>query len=282
MVSHFFVENPMQQAHHTPDSSKAVAFFRKASIGLLLSCVLAACSSLPDAPSLQNTQAAYEAHTKSFNARNPHQTIRVKRPDGHGLQVRQFGLEHKAHRATYVLMHGFPDNQHLYDRLIPELAKTHHVVSFDFLGSGASDKPSTHNYQVSSQRLDLDTVIQTLNLERLILVVHDLSGQVGIDWALDHSARVSELVLLNSYYQQMATLKAPDAIEFYSKPGLLRDFARWGANKSASRFKSGLADQLYAFMSTAKARRQFIPVLANSAPAIRPAFFSSVGAGHFR
>ena len=39
-----------------------------------------------------------------------------------------------------VLMHGFPDDLHLYDRLVPELAGRR-VVSFDFLGWGASDKP---------------------------------------------------------------------------------------------------------------------------------------------
>jgi haloalkane dehalogenase len=32
-----------------------------------------------------------------------------------------------------VLLHGFPDNRHLYDRLVPELARRR-VVTFDFLG----------------------------------------------------------------------------------------------------------------------------------------------------
>jgi hypothetical protein len=31
-------------------------------------------------------------------------------------------------------MHGFRGNQRLYDLLIPDLAKQHHVVSFDFVG----------------------------------------------------------------------------------------------------------------------------------------------------
>jgi pimeloyl-ACP methyl ester carboxylesterase len=37
-----------------------------------------------------------------------------------------------------VLLHGFPDDLHLYDRLVPELAGRR-VVSFDFLGWGASE-----------------------------------------------------------------------------------------------------------------------------------------------
>jgi pimeloyl-ACP methyl ester carboxylesterase len=36
-----------------------------------------------------------------------------------------------------VLMHGFPDNTHSYDRLVPCLAGRRAVVRFDFLGWGA-------------------------------------------------------------------------------------------------------------------------------------------------
>ena len=234
------------------------------------------CASVPDAPSLANTQASFDKHVSQFNSENSHVLHRISRPDGFQIQAREFGKAYKGRGPSYVLMHGFPDNQYLYDLLIPALAKTHHVVSFDFLGWGQSDKPAAHNYAVSSQRVDLDAVVKALDLTVLSVVVHDLSGQVGIDWALDNEAKTAELVLLNSYYNPMPTLKAPDAIEFYSKPGMLRDLARWGANKSEARFKDGLANQLYAFMSNPAARQQFIPVLAHSAPAIRPAFFSSV------
>jgi pimeloyl-ACP methyl ester carboxylesterase len=43
-----------------------------------------------------------------------------------------------------VLMHGFPDNTHLYDRLVPRLAGRRPVVRFDFLGWGRSDKPQCY------------------------------------------------------------------------------------------------------------------------------------------
>ena len=39
-----------------------------------------------------------------------------------------------------VLMHGFPDSTHLYDRLVPHLAGRAPVVRFDFLGWGRSDR----------------------------------------------------------------------------------------------------------------------------------------------
>ena len=44
-----------------------------------------------------------------------------------------------------VLMHGFPDNLHIYDRLIPYL-HDRQVITFDFLGWGTSDKPTDYPY----------------------------------------------------------------------------------------------------------------------------------------
>ena len=49
--------------------------------------------------------------------------------------------ERRGEEPAIVLMHGFPDNHHLYDRLIPHL-EDRHVVTFDFLGWGESDKPA--------------------------------------------------------------------------------------------------------------------------------------------
>lgn len=40
---------------------------------------------------------------------------------------------HPGRGPAIVLSHGFPDNHHLYDRVVP-LPKGHEVVTFDFLG----------------------------------------------------------------------------------------------------------------------------------------------------
>src|SRR5262249_12189083 len=101
-----------------------------------------------------------------------------------------------------ILMHGFPDNHHLYDRLLPHLGGGR-VVTFDFLGWGDSDKPADHAYTTDAQTAELDRVIAALNVDRVILVAHDASGPPAIDWALAHPDRVERLVLLNTYYSPM-------------------------------------------------------------------------------
>jgi haloalkane dehalogenase len=234
-----------------------------------LALVLSACATPMD------TAPAFAAHVAQLEKAAPHVPHQVPRADGWRLAVREFGSQWQGRGPTLVLMHGFPDNQHLYDLLIPSLAQQHHVLSFDFLGWGASDKPMPHRYDVASQRADLDAVVQHFALRSVVLVVHDLSGHVGIDWALDNPARSAGLVLLNTYYQAMPTLKAPEAIQSYSTPGMLRDLMIWGSNKSAGRFKAGVASQISKFFSNPTSRDAFVPVLTHSAADIRPAFISS-------
>src|SRR5262250_3164322 len=62
--------------------------------------------------------------------------------NGHRIYVR----EHPGAEPPIILMHGFPDNMHLYHRLLPHLSPARRVVTFDFLGWGSSDKPAGYPY----------------------------------------------------------------------------------------------------------------------------------------
>src|SRR5574342_978467 len=139
----------------------------------------------------------------------------------HRIYVRDYPGEER----TVVLMHGFPDNLHLYDRLLPYLSPPRRVITFDFLGWGASDKPAGYPYTTSNQAGDLDAVITHMRLGQLILVAHDASGPPAIDWALNRSERIAGLVLLNTYYCAMPTLRSPEAIWLFSTP-VIRNIAR--------------------------------------------------------
>jgi pimeloyl-ACP methyl ester carboxylesterase len=82
---------------------------------------------------------------------------------------------------AFVLMHGFPDNLHIYDYLIPHLvARGRRVVAFDFLGFGESDKPASVTYSFGQQLGDLKAVVDALGLEKIIPVAHDSSGSAAI------------------------------------------------------------------------------------------------------
>jgi haloalkane dehalogenase len=118
---------------------------------------------------------------------------------------------------AFVLMHGFPDNLHIYDRLIPYL-RDRQVIAFDFLGWGASDKPTDYVYTSKQQEGELHAVLDALQIDQVVPVAHDASGPVAINWSLDHPERVSALVLLNTYFGQSPTLRFPEFINLFADP----------------------------------------------------------------
>ena len=192
--------------------------------------------------------------------------------DQHRIYVR----DHPGAEPAIVLMHGFPDNLHLYDRLVPYLSPPRRVVAFDFLGWGNSDKPSGYPYTAANHVGDLDAAITQLGLGQVTLVVHDASGPPGIDWALDHPDRVAGLVLLNTYYCEMPTLRRPKAIWLFSTPvvrSVTRPVSRLFGNWV---FRRVYRWQVGSFIRDADVRREFVPLLYqqfDATPSALPAFF---------
>jgi pimeloyl-ACP methyl ester carboxylesterase len=198
--------------------------------------------------------------------------VRSVQRDEHRIHVRDYpGAE-----PAIILMHGFPDNLHLYDRLFPHLSPPRRVVAFDFLGWGSSDKPSGYSYTAADQVGDLDAVITQLVLEQVTLVVHDASGPPGIDWALAHPERVAGLVLLNTYYCDMPTLRRPKAIWLFSTP-VVRSVTRPVSQMFGNwLFRRVYRWQVGSFIRDADVRREFVPLLYqqfDATPSARPAFF---------
>ena len=199
-------------------------------------------------------------------------TERFVERGGHHIYAREYPGEEPA----IILMHGFPDNLHLYDRLVPYLSPPRGVITFDFLGWGGSDKPLGYPYTAKNQAGDLDAVIKELKLGRVVLVVHDASGPPGIDWAFQHPDQVATLVLLNTYYSAMPTLRAPEAIFLFSTP-LIRSVSRpISAAFNHLIFRRMYWWQVGRFFRDAETRNRFVPLLYqqfDATPSARPAFF---------
>jgi haloalkane dehalogenase len=189
---------------------------------------------------------------------------------------RIYARDYAGAEPTIVLMHGFPDNLHLYDRLIPFLSPSRRVVAFDFLGWGSSDKPLGYSYTSKNQEVDLDAVVSQLDLGRVVLVAHDASGPPAIDWALDHPDQVAALILLNTYYCAMPTLRPPEAIFLFSTP-IIRSVARpISGSFNHLIFRRMYRWQVGRFFRDAAVRNEFLPILYQQfedTPSTRPAFF---------
>ena len=175
-----------------------------------------------------------------------------------------------------VLMHGFPDSTHLYDRLVPHMAGRRPIVRFDFLGWGRSDKPAGYPYTATNQAGDLNAVVGALDdrlgAGQLVLVAHDASGPPAIDWALAHPGRVQTLVLLNTYYHWTPALRRPPAIALYSTP-VIRAAARAVVRRRPDLDRRLYTWQVGKFIQDPGERHRLVPQLYEQFLPARPAFW---------
>jgi pimeloyl-ACP methyl ester carboxylesterase len=135
-------------------------------------------------------------------------------PRGEG---KVYARDYAGSGPAFVLMHGFPDNLHIWDDLIPYLlAEGRRVVTFDFLGFGASDKPAGITYSFKQQLGDLDAVVGHLGLGTIVPVAHDSSGMATLNYALAHPEGVASVIMLNSAYSEDDTVLWPEMITLFA------------------------------------------------------------------
>ncbi|MDX8470280.1 alpha/beta hydrolase [Mesorhizobium sp. VK23B] len=133
--------------------------------------------------------------------------------EGGRLFVRDYAGEGPA----FVMLHGFPDNGHIFDELIPHLvAGGRRAVVFDFLGFGDSDKPPLAAYSFAQQLGDLEAVVAALGLDKIVPVGHDAGGPAAINFALRHPGQVAEICLMNAFYSYAPSLRFPEFIELFA------------------------------------------------------------------
>ena len=143
----------------------------------------------------------------------PHFTEhKIERIGGH-LYVRDFpGSE-----PAFLVLHGLPDDSHIYDYLIPHLSNAgRRTVAIDFLGFGGSEKPEGTDYNFVQQLEDIEAVVDALGLGKIIPVGHDSGGPAATNFALKHPDRTACVVMLNSIYGDAPGLLVPEIIDFFS------------------------------------------------------------------
>ncbi len=124
------------------------------------------------------------------------ETLTIRR--GHRIAFRRRGTG-----PTVLLLHGFPTWSYDYAALAGDLARDHHVITMDFLGYGASDKPNPYEYSVAESADTVEDLAAHLRVDPVSLVVHDYGGIVGQELA-DRANRgrlgftIDRLVVLNS------------------------------------------------------------------------------------
>ncbi len=126
-------------------------------------------------------------------------------------------LDYPGEEPAIVLMHGFPDDHRIYDKLAP-LLSPRRVVTFDWLGYGRSDRTDKVGSTAEDHGSELKAVLDGLGITRAVLVGHDASGPDAVAFAVAHPERVAHLVLLNTFFGHQPSLKLPEMIRLLADP----------------------------------------------------------------
>jgi haloalkane dehalogenase len=126
-------------------------------------------------------------------------------------------LDHAGEEPAIVLMHGFPDDHRVYDKVAP-LLSPRRVVTFDWLGYGRSDRTDTVESSSDDHGSELKAVLDGLGIDRAVLVGHDASGPDAVAFAVAQPGRVAHLVLLNTISGHQPSLKLPEMIRLLADP----------------------------------------------------------------
>ncbi len=96
----------------------------------------------------------------------------VQTSDGQYVYVKTWG---DASKPALVLVHGYPDNQEVWEPIIAELIAQFYIVSYDVRGAGRSSIPSKiKDYQLARLSLDLQHVVDSVLEQRAFhLAAHD-------------------------------------------------------------------------------------------------------------
>jgi pimeloyl-ACP methyl ester carboxylesterase len=129
------------------------------------------------------------------------EAIEVHRKAGREFEaggVRSFVREQGGGEPV-VLMHGIPVSSFLYRKVLPLLAdRGLRGVAFDLPGLGLAEKPDGFDYSWSGLGRWTGEAIDALGIEGCHLVLHDIGGPVGLEWALRNRDRVRSLTVLDT------------------------------------------------------------------------------------
>lgn len=140
---------------------------------------------------------------------------RIVGPGDHHIFVREQG-----EGEPVLLLHGLPSSSFLYRKMLPELAdKGLRAISFDFPGMGLSDKPKDIEYDWHSLSDWVGHVVDVLALPPVHLVLHDIAGPVGAEWAIKNPVKVRSITLTNTFLD-VAHFTPPFPMRLFRVPAL--------------------------------------------------------------
>lgn len=83
--------------------------------------------------------------------------------------------------------------------MIKILSKQYRCIAVDHLGFGLSDKPLDFSYLPQEHAKNLEALLESLNLERITMVVGDWGGPIGLSYAIRHPEKIKSIIITNTW-----------------------------------------------------------------------------------
>ena len=127
----------------------------------------------------------------------PH-TMSITVDDNVKLEVLDWGGSGR----SLVFLAGLGDTAHVFDEFAPKLTEKYHVYGITRRGFGASSAPIPSSANYSADRLgdDVLAVIDSLKLDRPVLVGHSMAGEELSSVGSRHPDKVAGLIYLEAAY----------------------------------------------------------------------------------
>ena len=96
-----------------------------------------------------------------------------------------------------VLLHGFLENQTMWQDLVPELRQKNRIITIDLLGHGETECLGyVHSMEDNAEAVQ--AVLTKLRIRKAVFVGHSMGGYVALAYAELYPESMRALVLLNS------------------------------------------------------------------------------------
>jgi pimeloyl-ACP methyl ester carboxylesterase len=96
-----------------------------------------------------------------------------------------------------VLVHSLAGMAQQWSEQLRHQRQTRRAVAFDFRGHGGSDVPKNGDYTIAGMAADIAAIVDSLGLDRFVLVGHSMGGGAALVYAGIHPERVEGLVLID-------------------------------------------------------------------------------------
>lgn len=110
---------------------------------------------------------------------------------------------------VFLFLHGNPTSSYLWRNIIPYVTSEGRAVAPDNIGFGRSEKPDI-GYTFAEHAEYLEGFIEALDLNNIILVIHDWGSALGFDYAASHPERIKGVVFMEAITGAISMADMPD------------------------------------------------------------------------